>query len=128
MARVFVSHASRDRELAGEVFGRLGAAGHDLFFDEDLRAGLAVGERWQDRLFERLRWTDAVLCVVTSAYLASAWCSAEVGIAVSRGSRVLPVLVEAGVRHPLLSGIQHVDYPAGCVRFGWPHLRQESQV
>src|SRR6478752_5756334 len=110
MARVYVSHASRDRELAGEMFGWLDTAGHDLFFDEDLRVGLAVGDRWQDRLFERLRWADAVLCVVTSAYLASAWCSAELGIAISRGSRVMPVLVEADVRHPLLNGIQHADY------------------
>jgi hypothetical protein len=101
MARVFVSHASRDRELAGEVFGWLSVDGHELFFDQDLRVGLTVGDLWQERLFERLRWADAVVCVVTAAFAASAWSSAEVGIAISRGSRVLPVVVEAGVRHPL---------------------------
>ena len=110
MARVFVSHASQDRDVAREVFGWLGREGHELFFDQDLRAGLTVGEMWQDRLFERLRWADAVACVVTSAYAASAWCSAEVGIAISRGSRVLPVVVQVGVRHPLLDGIEYADY------------------
>lgn len=69
-----------------------------------------MGEQWQDRLFERLRWADAVVCVITSAFVGSAWCSAEVGVAISRGSRVVPVVVEAGVRHPLLAGIQFADY------------------
>src|SRR6476661_7842346 len=110
MARVFVSHAGCDRVIAGEVAGWLSGEGHELFYDEDLRAGLAVGEQWQDRLFERLRWGDAVVCVITSAFVGSAWCSAEVGVAISRGSRVVPVVVEAGVRHPLLGGIQYADY------------------
>ena len=110
MARVFVSHASQDSDLASEVFGWLTDEGHELFYDRDLSAGITVGEQWQDRLFERLRWADAVVCLVTSAYVASPWCSAEVGMAISRGSRVLPVLLEAVVRHPVLDGVQYADY------------------
>ena len=110
MARVFVSHASQDSDLASEVFGWLTDEGHELFYDRDLSAGITVGEQWQNRLFERLRWADAVVCLVTSAYVASPWCSAEVGMAISRGSRVLPVLLEAVVRHPVLDGVQYADY------------------
>ena len=102
MARVFLSHASEDRALADEVLAWLTGAGHQVFLDRDLRAGIAVGEDWRARLFERLRWADAVVALVTSAYVASPWCAAEVGIASSRGSRVLPLVAEAGVRHPLL--------------------------
>jgi len=109
VARVFVSHAGDDLGWAEEVRSWLVAGGHEVFLDRNLRDGLAVGEEWEQRLHERLRWADAVVCVVTAAFLRSVWCTAEVGIARSRGSRVLPVLVEAGVAHPLLPTVQHVD-------------------
>jgi WD40 repeat protein len=109
MARVFVSHSSEDRELADEVHGWLTHDGHEVFLDHDLREGIALGEEWEQRLHERLRWADAVVCLVTSAYLASAWCAAEVGIARSRGSRLLPLLAEPGVVHPLLPSTQYAD-------------------
>ena len=110
MARVFLSHASEDHRLADEVLGWLAGQGHEVFLDQDLRASLAMGELWEQRLFERLRWADAVLCLVTSAYVASPWCAAEVGIAISRGSRLLPLVAEPGVSHPLLSSRQYVDH------------------
>ena len=47
-----------------------------------------------------------MVCLVTSAYVSSPWCSAEVGIAQSRGSRLLPVRAEPDVRHPLLGSVQ----------------------
>jgi hypothetical protein len=109
VARVFVSHAGEDRECAGQLHQWLISEGHEVFLDRDLRDGIPVGEQWERWLHERLRWADAVLCVVTSAYLGSVWCSAEVGIALSRGSRVLPVRAEPGVVHPLLASLQHAD-------------------
>ncbi len=118
MARVFVSHASEDRECAGHLHQWLISEGHEVFLDRDLRDGIPVGDEWDKRLHERLRWADAVLCVVTSAAVASTWCSAEVGIALSGVSRVLPVRAEPGVVHPLLTSIQHadltVDSPGAC--------------
>jgi TIR domain/AAA ATPase domain len=103
VARVFVSHASADHRLAGEVHGWLTADGHEVFLDQDLRDGLVLGEEWQRRLHDRLRWADAVVCVITSAYRASTWCAAEVGIAQAHGSRLLPLAAEPGVEHPLLA-------------------------
>ncbi len=108
-AKVFVSHASEDHECAGQLHQWLVAEGHEVFLDQDLRDGIAVGEEWDKRLHERLRWADAVVCVVTSAAVASTWCSVEVGIAVSRGSRLLPVRAEPGVVHPLLTSAQYAD-------------------
>src|SRR5918911_2757101 len=99
VARVFISYASEDRECAGQLHQWLDAEGHEVFLDRDLRDGIAVGEEWDKRLHERLRWADAVVCVVTSAAVASPWCIAEVSIALSRGSRLLPVLAEPGVDH-----------------------------
>ncbi|HEU0086522.1 MAG TPA: TIR domain-containing protein [Pseudonocardiaceae bacterium] len=109
MARVFISHASADLAVAVELHRWLDQDGHEVFLDQDLRDGIAVGEQWEQRLHERLRWANAVVCVVTSAYLASEWCTAEVSIARSRGNRLLPVRAEPGVEHALLTEIQHTD-------------------
>ncbi len=110
MARVFVSHASEDRALAREVHQWLVEAGHEVFLDQDLRDGISPGEEWEQRLHERLRWANSVICVVTSAYLDSTWCAAEVGIARSLGSQLLPLCAEPGRAHPLLTSVQHTDY------------------
>ena len=110
MAKVFVSHSSADAALADEVHRWLITDGHEVFLDQNLRDGVQVGEDWQPRLFERLRWADAVVCLITSAYVKSTWCAAEVAIAHARGSRLLPVQAEPGVNgHPLLKAVQHAD-------------------
>jgi hypothetical protein len=61
VARVFVSHAGEDRVLAGEVHRWLVEAGHEVFLDQDLRDGIALGEEWERRLHERcgglMRWS-----------------------------------------------------------------------
>jgi hypothetical protein len=61
VARVFLSHASEDRALAAELHEWLGLEGHEVFLAEDLQDGIAVGEEWQQRLHEQLRWADAVI-------------------------------------------------------------------
>ncbi|HSZ30087.1 MAG TPA: toll/interleukin-1 receptor domain-containing protein, partial [Pseudonocardiaceae bacterium] len=109
MAKVFVSYASKDRECAGQLHRWLVAAGHEVFLAHDLRDGIAGGDQWRLRLYEQLRWADAVVCVLTRAYVASVWCATEVAIAQSRGSRLVPILDELGVVHPLLSDVQHID-------------------
>jgi len=108
-ARVFVSYAREDRALAGELYRRLVDDGHEVFVDQDLRDSVAVGQEWEQRLDERLRWADAMVCVVTSAYLASRWCTAEVGFALSRGSWLLSVRAEPGLYDPLLKSVVDTD-------------------
>ncbi|MGH3685380.1 MAG: TIR domain-containing protein [Pseudonocardiaceae bacterium] len=109
MLKVFISHSSKDQKPTEEVQQWLVAEGHTVFLDRDLRNGLEVGEDWQRRVNERLRWADAVVCVVTSAFLTSQWCPYEVGYAQARGSRLLPVLAEPGVDHPLVKSAHYAD-------------------
>jgi hypothetical protein len=44
---------------------------------------------------------NAVLGVVTSSFVTSSWCSAELGIADALGCRLMLLRAEAGVVHPL---------------------------
>jgi WD40 repeat protein len=109
---VFVSHSSADGTLAGQLRRWLVEDGHGVFLDQDLHDGIEIGEEWQQRLHERLRWADAMVCLLTSAYVSSTWCTAELVTAQNRGSRVLPVRAEPGVSHPLLAAIQQIDATA----------------
>ncbi len=103
VARVFVSHASEDLALACELHQWLVTSGHEVFLARDGRDGIALGEAWREHLRERLRWADAMVCLVSPAYLASTWCTAEVTAAQVLGSRLLPLRLEPGLAHPLLS-------------------------
>ncbi|MGH3755570.1 MAG: TIR domain-containing protein, partial [Pseudonocardiaceae bacterium] len=113
MARIFISYATPDRPVADEVSGWLRAAGHEPFLAHDLRDGISVGEDWKQRLYRELREVDAVIGVVTSSFVASNWCSAEVGIADALGCRLMPLRAQAGVVHPLMPDLQYADYLAG---------------
>jgi WD40 repeat protein len=109
VAKVFLSHASPDIVLTREVHRWLVEEGHEVFQHQHPRDGIPLGEEWEQQLYERLRWADAVVCVVTSTFLVSTWCAAEVGITRSLGSRLLPLCAEPGVTHPLLRSTQHID-------------------
>jgi WD40 repeat protein len=110
VAHIFISYATPDRPIADEVSGWLRAAGHEPFLDHDLRDGISVGEDWEQRLYRELREVGAVIGVVTSSFVASNWCSAEVGIASALGCRLMPLRAEAGVVHPLMQRLHYVDY------------------
>jgi WD40 repeat protein len=112
VARIFISYATPDRAIADEVLGWLRAADHEPFLAHDLRNGISPGEGWKQRLYRELHEVDAVIGVVTSSFVASSWCSAELGIADSRGCRLIPLRAEAGVVHPLMQDVQDVDYLA----------------
>ncbi|MGH3831857.1 MAG: toll/interleukin-1 receptor domain-containing protein [Pseudonocardiaceae bacterium] len=106
VAKVFLSHASGEVALTDEVHRWLIEEGHEVFQHQHPRDGILTGEDWEQRLHERLHWADAVVCLVTSAYLTSMWCTAEVGAARSRGTRLLPLCAGPRLIHPLLTSTQ----------------------
>lgn len=50
-----------------------------------------------------------MVCVVTSAAVASSWCTAEIATAQVWGSRLLPLRAEPDADHPLLAGSSYID-------------------
>ncbi|HEY7202122.1 MAG TPA: toll/interleukin-1 receptor domain-containing protein [Candidatus Dormibacteraeota bacterium] len=128
MTRIFISYARVDWELAARLREWVAADGHHTFLDTHAADGVQVGEPWEARLHERLLWADALISVVTTAYVASVWCSAE--IAVFRWERqglLLPLNAELHVEHPLLRTVQGADYardPAAAVAAVLRSLRE----
>ncbi|MDX8034486.1 TIR domain-containing protein [Lentzea sp. BCCO 10_0856] len=108
MARVFISHATPDVAIATQVRDWLDHD-HETFLEVHPEDGIQVGEAWRERLHDELRKADAVVCVVSSASIASSWCTAEVAIADALGCLLLPVQTE-GVIHPLIGHLNHIPH------------------
>jgi WD40 repeat protein len=78
MARIFISHSSANNAEALALRDWLVARGwDDLFLDIDPQRGLVAGQRWLDRLQESAQRCRAVVFVLSRAWLASRYCTAE---------------------------------------------------
>ena len=70
---------------------------------------VSAGDDWEHRLYDELYRSDVLVALVSASYVQSQWCFAELAIARARGLFILPVALEAGLRHPLLANVQHLD-------------------
>ena len=78
MARIFISHNSNDAKEAAALKRWLTDNGwDDTFLDIDAKDGLSPGERWKDALKNAADRCEAVLCLVSPTWLASAECKLE---------------------------------------------------
>ena len=94
MARVFISHSSRDREQAEEIFAWLKAQGFEQgFLDIDKHQGIPPGERWEQKLYDELDRAQAMILILTRNWFDSKWCFAEFAQARSRGKAIFPLIL-----------------------------------
>ncbi len=78
MTAIFISHNSNDAREAVALKRWLADNGwHDVFLDIDVKDGLRPGERWKDALKNAADRCEAVLCLVSPTWLASAECWLE---------------------------------------------------
>ena len=93
MARIFISHSSRDREQAEEIFVWLKAQGFEQgFLDIDKHQGIPPGERWEQKLYDELDRAQAMILILTRNWFDSKWCFAEFAQARSRGKAIFPLI------------------------------------
>ncbi len=81
-----------------------------VFLDIDEVAGIHPGSRWRDELSCQLRTADAVVYLGSSYSERSVWCTAELAVAKALEKLILPVQIETGARHELLTDDQWVMY------------------
>ncbi len=95
MARIFLSHSSANDGEALALRDWLNAEGwDDLFLDFDPTRGIAAGERWELALNEAANRCEAVLFLVSRAWLSSRWCMKELGLAAKLNKRIFGILIE----------------------------------
>jgi hypothetical protein len=96
VSRIFLSHSSTNNAEAVALRDWLADSGwkDEIFLDLDPRRGIAAGERWERKLHEAANRCEAVLFLVSKAWLASVWCRKELNLAHSLNKRLFGVLIE----------------------------------
>ena len=96
MARIFLSHSSVDNAQAVGLRDWLATEGwDDVFLDLDPNRGITAGERWERALNEAALRCEAVLFLVSHAWLSSDWCRKELTLAQKLDKRLFGVLIES---------------------------------
>src|SRR6187401_1355007 len=118
MASIFISHSSRDTNVATRLHEWLQSQGYDdIFLDSDKDAGVRPGWNWKGELHAAMKRAHVVLLLVSDAWFASGWSQAEYQTAIINGKAVIPLLVSAaeGVQ---VQALQHeLQARVGDVQF-----------
>jgi formylglycine-generating enzyme required for sulfatase activity len=95
LSRIFLSHASVNNAEAVAVHDWLKGEGwEDIFLDTDPERGIAAGERWERALNQAANRCEAVLFLVSRAWLNSGWCQKEFNLAQRLNKRLFGILIE----------------------------------
>jgi len=93
MARIFISHSSRDNDAADRMKAWLASQGFDnAFLDKDKTTGIPPGADWEKTLYREVEQSQAVIILQTPDWAASKWCFAEFTQARALGKAIFPVI------------------------------------
>ena len=95
MARVFLSYARDDADLAKRMAGLIAEAGHQVWWDREIQGG----SHFSSEIDKALQDADAVVVLWTEASIKSAWVQDEAAEGRDSG-RLVPAVIN-GVRPPL---------------------------
>ena len=103
MARIFISHSSRDNDAADRMKAWLASQGFEnTFLDKDKTTGIPPGGDWERTLYREVEQSQAVVIIQTPNWLASKWCFAEYTQARALGKAIFPA-IEAPTGDTLIS-------------------------
>ena len=95
MSRIFLSHSSENNAEALSLSEWLKAEGwDDVFLDLDPERGIKSGERWEEALRDAAGRCEAVLFLVSRAWLNSEWCRDEFRLVRHLRKRLFGLLIE----------------------------------
>ncbi len=98
MARIFISHSSADDFAARAVVDWLAREGwDDVFLDFSTQQGIAPGERWRQALHDAANRCEAVIFLVSRAWLDSEWCRREFVLAARLNKRMFAMIIDAAI-------------------------------
>jgi Novel STAND NTPase 1/TIR domain len=114
MSIIFVSHSSKDHEIAQEIKSRLERQHHlSVFLDFDPDKGIIAGQSWERTLYRKLRASRAVVAICTDNYLTSHWCFAEIALARMEGKTIFALkanpLDDRAEMPSILAESQYID-------------------
>ena len=97
MAKIFISHSVKDKELADALVDLLqtgiGINANDIFCSSLEGLGIPGGTNFIDFIKNELSGTEVVILLLTPNYRYSVFCNCELGASWALGINVLPLLV-----------------------------------
>lgn len=97
MSKIFISHSSKDSELVQRFVELLqlgmGCSARDIFCTS-LYGTLPPGEPFVEKIKENIIDAEAVIFLISEAYLASPFCLAELGAAWALNRAIYPMIVD----------------------------------
>ena len=117
MTTVFISHSSKDKAWADQIYEALCRGGYtSIFLDHHPQNGIHAGAEWEKMLWRKLRQSRGVVVLCTSHWLDSPYCIAEAVLARERGKPLFTLVsgdVASGDRIPdFLKGRQFISLAA----------------
>jgi hypothetical protein len=106
---VFVSYSRADRGYVVDLAKQLDAAGIEVWYDFEL----AVGERFDATIQDRIDTCAAFIVILTPDAVASEWVGREIAYAQHRKKPVLPLLLSPCDLPITLIRVHHEDVTAG---------------
>src|SRR5262245_36880391 len=98
VSRLFISHSSRNDDWAialRDWLIREGWSGeNDIFLDLDPERGIVAGQRWARALEDAATRCEAVLFLVSEAWLGSKWCFDEYQLAKELNKKLFALLID----------------------------------
>ncbi len=96
MAKLFVSHSSKNKELMDSFLEFLqlgmGVERNDIFYSSSA-GDLSTGEAFMKTIRRQLVDSEAVISIITEEYLKSKFCMAEMGAAWAMSKRYFPLIL-----------------------------------
>jgi formylglycine-generating enzyme required for sulfatase activity len=95
VSKIFLSHSNENNAQAIALSHWLEQEGwNDIFLDVHLERGFKAGERWEEALRDAADRCEAVLFLLSRAWLSSEWCRDEFRLARHLRRRLFPILIE----------------------------------
>ncbi len=86
--KAFISHISKDKRIAKKLRDVLKCYNIEAFVaHEDIKAS----EEWQTEIINALNTSDFFVSIHTDGFKSSPWCQQEVGYAISRQIKIIPI-------------------------------------
>jgi WD40 repeat protein len=100
VSRIFLSHSSHDTRTAVALKQWLGEQDplliSEIFLDADVETGIQSGTRWREELFKANSRCEAVVCLLSRSWEASAECRTEFRTSENLGKRIICARLEDG--------------------------------
>jgi len=108
--KAFISYATADKHIAGQVKAVLNDHGIAAFLAHD---DIHVSQEWKDRLIQELNETIIFVPLLSVSFKESDWAPQEIGMALTRKDMLfIPLSVDGTVPFGFISNIQGKRIPA----------------